>query len=230
MENRLRRILKGTEEKRFLKSLNLEGKVVYDIGAWTGKGTTLLFSRLVGESGLVYAFEPCDVNFRKLIKNTRNKGNIISYNQGLGDKVEERTLIVPSRKQGRASMNKNIQQSFLRNGESCKLTHVLICTLDALIREDNLQPPDLVKIDTEGMELKILKGMINTIRMWKPQLLIELHGIGKESKIVNANNIITFLLSKNYNLYHVEARKKIINTFSVYENHIFASVEEETKI
>lgn len=221
MKNRLTRILKGTEEKRFLKSLNLKGKVVYDIGAWTGKGTTLFFSELVGKSGLVYAFEPCYINFKKLLQNIKNKQNIIGYQQGLGCKTEKRLMIVPLRKCGRASMDKDIQKS-LTNKEFIE-GYVFVYTLDELIREDGLRPPDFVKIDTEGMELEILKGMINTIREWKPQLLIELHGVNQESKIINTDKILSFLQSMSYDLYHVETSGENVSDFyDICEGHIFA--------
>lgn len=222
MYNRIRRIFKGSEEKKFLSSLDLNEKVVYDIGAWTGKGTTLLFSNLVGETGLVYAFEPLKSSFYKLIRNTRSRVNVVSFQIGLGSKKERREMFVPLKTEGRASMDRKIQKSFLKKGEIYDIIETPVYALDKVIEKLNLRFPDFIKIDTEGMESEILLGTANTIYKCKPQLLIELHGADRESKIVSTHKILTFLLSMNYNLYHVETKRRITNIPNVYEGHIFA--------
>lgn len=229
MENRIKRILGGNEEKKFFSSLVLTGKVVYDIGAWTGKGTTLLFSDLVGEAGLVYAFEPFKSSFSKLIQNTKSRENVMSFQVGLSSKKERRKLFVPFKTEGRASMDRKIQETFLKKREIYDIVEVSVYTLDKFIEKHNLRLPDFVKIDTEGMESEILLGMTNTIYKCKPQLLIELHGADRESKIASTYKILAFLLLMNYNLYHVETKRKVTNIPGVYEGHIFAS-KAETKL
>ena len=49
-------------------------------------------------------------------------------------------------------------------------------TLDSLISEHfKGNRVDFLKIDTEGAELEVLKGGIETIKKYKPKLLLELH-------------------------------------------------------
>ena len=48
-------------------------------------------------------------------------------------------------------------------------------TLDSLARRMRLSRLDWIKIDVEGAELGILRGGMNTLRWFKPQLLIEDH-------------------------------------------------------
>jgi FkbM family methyltransferase len=221
MYNRAKRILKGTEEKRFFCSLDLNGKVVYDIGAWTGKGTTLLFSSLVGETGLVYAFEPTKSSFSELIQNTKSRRNVVCFQVGLGSKNERKELFIPFKEQGRASMDKKIQESF-RSKEICEVVWTAVYTLDSFIKYHNLRVPNFVKIDTEGMEAEILLGMVDTIQTYYPSLLIEFHGISKEEKLTNAHKISDFLLLMNYHLYHIETKKNVTYILNSYDGHVFA--------
>ena len=146
----------------------------------------------------------------------------MSFQIGLGSKKERRKLFVPFKTEGRASMDKKIQESFLEKGEISDIVETSVYTLDKFIEKHNLHPPDFVKIDTEGMESEILLGMTNTIYKCKPQLLIELHGADREAKITNTYKILAFLLLMSYNLYHVETKRKMINILNVYNGHIFA--------
>lgn len=48
-------------------------------------------------------------------------------------------------------------------------------TIDAAVRKDRLEKVDWIKIDVEGAEEEVLKGASDTIRKFKPRLLIENH-------------------------------------------------------
>jgi hypothetical protein len=48
-------------------------------------------------------------------------------------------------------------------------------TLDSLVSELSLDRVDLIRMDLEGYELKVLGGMGTTIRQHSPRLLVEIH-------------------------------------------------------
>jgi hypothetical protein len=50
---------------------------------------------------------------------------------------------------------------------------VELVTIDALIAQRGLRPPNLVKVDVEGAELDALKGMAETLRTHRPTVLYE---------------------------------------------------------
>jgi len=67
-----------------------EGDVVFDCGAYCGV-STYFFSKMVGESGKVYAFEPDDLNYEVLLKNIERHHltNVIPVKKGLYSKRGE---------------------------------------------------------------------------------------------------------------------------------------------
>jgi len=73
-------------ETTLIESEIRPGDVVLDIGANIGY-YTLIFARLVGERGRVYAFEPDPTNFRLLKKNVRANGyqNVIFVKKAVAD-------------------------------------------------------------------------------------------------------------------------------------------------
>ena len=48
-------------------------------------------------------------------------------------------------------------------------------------------PPNIVKIDVEGAELDVLKGMVNVLQEWRPKVIIEVDDADKarcEEKLI----------------------------------------------
>jgi hypothetical protein len=86
---RLHRLIYGNSsyeehfDKLFASKIKT-GFIVFDIGASIGHYTRL-FSNLVGEKGLVVAFEPSNGNFKERLEHTENLDNvIIGVNCGVG--------------------------------------------------------------------------------------------------------------------------------------------------
>lgn len=78
-----------------------EGDVVVDVGANIGY-YTLIFARLVGESGKVYAFEPDPANFQLLKKNVQLNGyrNIVLERKAVADRTGRRRLYLAPHNKG----------------------------------------------------------------------------------------------------------------------------------
>jgi FkbM family methyltransferase len=130
------------------------GMIIVDIGAHIGY-YTLLFSKLVGPNGKVYAFEPDPDNFDILQKNTSDLKNVEIFKIALSDiegkisfyKIYESTgchsIVLPE-----AKAEKIIVDSI---------------TLDSFLDYKKISDLDFIKIDIEGGEPFALKGMKKTI-------------------------------------------------------------------
>lgn len=137
------------EEEIFLTNYIKQGMVVLDIGANIGY-YSLIFSKLIGEKGRVYSFEPTKCTYKELLKNIEinHCKNIVPLNHALSDKNEKRKFYHAD-DHGRNAFAPEIENAIFEEVE-CKM-------LDQIIEENNLKI-DLVKIDVEGAELLVFKG------------------------------------------------------------------------
>ena len=214
-----------TKEERFLSDLDLVGKTVYDIGGFEGI-FTIFFAKSVGKNGKVITFEPNPQNFSKLLENVKlnNFDNIVKLQQlALGRKKEKVTFAYHPSAPARGSVQKGITTRISgKNGE--KISQVDVDSLDNQVRAENLPKPDIVKIDVEGLELDVLFGMRETIRKYRPKLIVEIHGMDEEKRVKQAEDVVKFLVENKYFLYHIESNRIINmdNSHLAKEGHIYA--------
>jgi FkbM family methyltransferase len=142
------------------------GDHVIDGGANWGYHS-LLMSRLVGESGIVWAIEPDRYNVQMLHKNLalNNTTNVLLCESPLWDKIEEKEF------------------SCLDNSGSSGIGHYdcegaifinkTTTTLDDIIPKDI--PIRLIKLDCEGAEQHILKGSSRLLARGVDAIVVELN-------------------------------------------------------
>ena len=148
---------------RWLRDQCRAGDVFLDVGANIGV-YTLFAARLVGEFGAVYAVEPHVVNARSLLRNV-----------GQNSHLEARIVVLTCALSDRAGWPAFNYTSLRPGSSGSQLGHTIgedgtafapvafeikrAVTVDALIAESALIEPHLVKIDVDGNEPKILRGM-----------------------------------------------------------------------
>lgn len=145
------------------RALVRPGDHAVDVGAHVGTWTLLLAS-LVGPTGQVVAFEPFEPSA------ARARAAVLAA--GVADRVRVITSAVGDRV-GRAALygGSDTMLSSLVPIEEARASDVPITTLDDLGDERI----DFVKIDTEGLELAVLRGARRRLGGGDPKLLIELH-------------------------------------------------------
>ena len=162
------------EHKKQLAIIKFTKKnmVCYDIGAFGGF-YSLMFSRLTGEKGKVYSFEPNPHNLSWLLKNIKinNIKNIEVYPVALCDKKD----FIPL----------HLNDSMTKLDEKDKNTKLISPTynIDGLVLKKYLKPPKIIKIDVEGAELEVLKGGIITIKNNSPLIFVALDSKAKAGKV-----------------------------------------------
>lgn len=160
--------------------------VCYDIGAHSGF-YTLLFSRLTGHSGFVYAFEPLPINLSYLKKHIEL--NNITNVEIIPCAVSEKSGI---------SYLRFFNDTFTAKIDSQEGIKVKLVSIDEEINKGNILPPNIIKIDVEGHELSVLKGMFNTIKIYKPIIFIALDNPDTKMEILKT------LKSLDYKLYDLK--------------------------
>jgi FkbM family methyltransferase len=138
------------------------GDIFYDIGANIGVYTILAASR-AGKKGRVYAFEPHGANFARLIDNiTANNLQQVVFpnNFALHDKEGFFPFHYKSGEVG-TSDSQLTDSRDVTTDENVTLISELkyATTIDHLIDSGEIKAPHHIKIDVDGNELLILKGM-----------------------------------------------------------------------
>ena len=162
--------------KRFLKP----GMNVVDIGGNLGY-YALLEAQMVGDTGRVIAIEPVAANFAQLSKNVAANGycNITLENVAIGTTNGSAPMYL--------SKKSNWHSLHPTPWETREVT-VRVSTLDSLLARLELPSVDLIRMDLEGYEIEVIRGMKSTIKKYRPRLLIELH-----PQLVGPQAMVTFL-------------------------------------
>jgi len=149
-------------ETRVVSRLLKQGDTFFDIGANVGY-YTLLAARIVGLEGRVHAFEPCPTNTAALHGSlVHNAFHNVCLNQmPVSDYTGRIVLHTVAGDSGAASCIK----ASSRPGQAMDVP--CIC-LDEYIRDTKCERIALMKIDVEGSEWAVLRGMVETLRNAPP--------------------------------------------------------------
>jgi FkbM family methyltransferase len=163
-------------EKLCFLALVRRGDVVVEAGANQGYYTAL-FSHLVGRRGRVHAFEPVPATYQVLAAHLARRGrfdNVVLNRCALADGDGELVIHVPATDPAQASLARHSAGSWAAAPE----VHAHACagvTIDSYLRRRGAAPPDFVKCDAEGAELRIVQGAAETLRRRPPILHLEIN-------------------------------------------------------
>lgn len=162
------------DKQELIARLVKPGMRAFDIGANAGF-YTLALSRLVGDHGKVWAFEPLAENVVNLLKHVQtNKCNNVVVIQG-----------AVSDKQGVSGFNIGSNNSIGALGANQGYL-VPTMTLDGLLADGRVEAPDIVKMDVEGAESRVLAGSVGLLRLRKTIWVVALHGDDQRAAVIAA--------------------------------------------
>ena len=141
------------------------GAVMMDVGA--NVGLFSIFAALTVPGVVVHAFEPVPATFASLEANLKR------------NRVAEQVVthqVAVSESNGMVHITTDFHSSnYLVAQDSTQSTvRVPMITIDSCAASSGLTRLDFIKIDVEGRELSALRGGIQSIRRFKPDLLVEI--------------------------------------------------------
>lgn len=168
-------LLRGVHEETATKVLRQELEermVVIDIGANLGY-YTLLEASIVGDEGRIYAFEPVAKNFDILTKNIIVNGykNVEAYRRAVSSKsgTSKMALTAASNWGSMLDMSDETTSKYMKQ-KMHKLTREFIkvdtVSLDEFLDKEGVNQVNLIRMDIEGYEVEVIKGMINTLKKY----------------------------------------------------------------
>ena len=192
-------------ETNFLNNICFEGMRVIDVGANVGYYSALI-SELIGPNGIVLAIEPDSESFKyllKTIKSSKNK-NIRPFLKAASDHNNILPLYISKDNRGDNRLYKTNQK---RNS-----IDVETIILDELIIKNEINQVDLIKIDVQGYEPKVIRGMKNIIKTSnKIILLTEFWPKGIVDAGENPIDFLKMLRSLDFSLYELNTQGKLIS-------------------
>jgi FkbM family methyltransferase len=162
--------------KGYLKYYSPEkGDIIIDGGSYPGE-FTVLCSHLVGENGKIIAFEPDPKNYLhvKMLLERNNLTNVVLFNKGLWDK----DAIV------KFHSKNTVGSTFMISNEKNSQNSIEIpcVNLEAELNRLNIDHINFIKMDIEGAEITVLKGIKNLLSKHKVHLSIASYHIVDEKK------------------------------------------------
>jgi FkbM family methyltransferase len=184
-----------------IASIVKKGDIVIDIGALVGY-YTIFFSKLVGKEGKVYAFEPEPRAFLILKNKAKRLKNVILERKAVGDKNARIKFYLDKSIAG-SSVYKDAVGSY----EAC--IEVDMISLDEYFR--NLKDEiALIKMDVQGAEFLVLKGMKNLIKKVKA-IIFEYWPDGLKAAGIEPIELFNLLKKYNFEIFYVDQNLNIIN-------------------
>ena len=177
-----------------------------DVGA--NNGISSLGFRRLGYENPIYMFEPNIFIYKKFLKKFKVRNNFKVFNFGLGEKNEIKNIFFPFYKKVCLHYFGSSEKKYII--DSIKLTspnylHKIKIekTQMALRKYDTLnikKKIDFIKIDVEGHDLHVLKGMKKSIKKFNPIILVEYN-------TENFKEIYKFLNSYNAYIFKFDNKK-----------------------
>ena len=192
-----------TGEKKFIKKIRDDLSLCIDIGANVGKYTELLLEETDAK---VVSFEPLEEALQDLKKiELNNSTRVKVFNHAIGEKNETLDLNYSNSKSEKASFTEHLDKLSFYEFHKNKKVKTKILPLDTFIKENldslDLKKIDLIKIDTEGFELEVIKGAQETIKNMTPkyiQLEFNWHQLFKQHNMYSFSEIL-----KDYELFQI---------------------------
>ena len=199
-------------------------KSIFDIGANTGIYS--LLAKSIAPDAKVYAFEPVERVFEKLVYNNKlNSYDIACSNEAISDYTGEATIYD---KDTEHTYSVTVNEDNSDNKETSIPTIIQTIRLDEFIESNCIEQIDLIKIDVEKHEVEALRGMGKYISSFMPTFLIEILNdeIAKGVEdILKEMDYEYYIIDENSGIAKVEHLRK-----SDYYNFLICTTEVAHKL
>jgi FkbM family methyltransferase len=211
-EDSLRLSINGVYEEfetKTLETIIKKDDTVIDIGSNIGY-YTLKFSKWVGETGNVYAFEPEPSNFDLLQKNIsiNNCQNVTLVQKAVSDKNDSVKMhLIDEHPAGHRIANENDENTI----------SVEQITLDDYFSQKH-ETIDFIKMDVEGSEPGVIKGMQHLLQKSQNlKIMIEFapHLIANYG--ITPKEFLDLIKSCGFKIYFLDKKKKKMTLIEINE-------------
>lgn len=173
--------------------------VMIDVGANIGSICLPLIQAC--PHGHLYAFEPTNFAFEKLLRNISLNSALENRIEAIQSRVSSKSETVEATKifsSWKLSQDENGSHP-VHHGTAMEATGESI-SIDDFVRERGLERLDFIKVDTDGYELDVFNGALSTLGKMKPVVVFELTRYLLEEKGISFSQIEEVFLPWGYRL------------------------------
>jgi len=188
-------------ETDIVKKIIKTGDVVFDIGANIGY-YTLIFAKLVSNSGVVFSFEPEPTNYELLKKNVtiNEHTNVKLYSKAVSNLNQTQKLFLDKKNKGGHSLIDKIDDR-----ESIAIESIRI---DDHFKNKKI---DFIKIDIEGFEFEAIKGMSELLKKLSTvKIMTEFNPYLLEKSEIQPEEYLKLLKNLGFTIYNLDKKKRMI--------------------
>lgn len=196
----------GGEDRDYavLKSLARGKRCIFDVGANVGRTALVMGNNSMADNGQIYAFEASEAACRLIRDN-------VALN-GLDERVTVVNALIAERSgltldfyADAASGSSSIIPGYLDHHRP--MQKVTLALDDFVLATDCV--PDLIKIDVEGAELRVLAGLTQAMQTVRPLIFVELHSWGDILLVEQARGALELLEPLNYGLIYLRTKEVV---------------------
>lgn len=178
--------------------------VFYDVGCHDAR-----YSMPFIRSNKVYGFEPDP---------RRNYEGFEVFNIALGEEEKKTELYLHKKDYYNSLRKKALMEKLRKESEDIRTRLVKMYKLDDFIRERELEPPDVIKIDVQGGEFNVLSGAYQTLLKCRPTLIVEVHTTLLKYFGHSVEQLKDFLIRLGYDWEILKRRKKELHLLATPNN------------
>lgn len=191
-------------ETEIIKKQVKKGDAVLDIGANTGY-YTLIFAKIVGDDGKVFAFEPDPNNFALLKKNVEinNYKNVVVVQKAVSNKAGKINLYLCESNKG--------DHRIYDSHDGRKSIEIEAVKLDDFLKNENI---DFIKMDIQGAEGGVLEGMSNLLDK-DVKIVTEFWPYGLRMFGSDPKECLKLLIEHGFKLYCIDEKEEKIEPVNI---------------
>jgi FkbM family methyltransferase len=136
-------------------------EIFFDVGA--NEGQTVAEALRIFPASNVFSFEPHPITFQKLKSRFANNSRAVCYNIALSNGNENTAVMYEYSESKINSLTNKARYAVRQEKKVSGEVPVKVSSLDWFCKDQNIDRIDVLKIDTEGHELEVLKGAVNLL-------------------------------------------------------------------
>ena len=155
-------------------ALAKHARTIVDVGANTGLFS--LAARCVNPEAIIHSFEPIPEFYSTLERNNdSNQARLIIHQSALSNEPGILPMFMPQEFAGNVYSSSLSKEHYLKHQQSVpRIFEVAVEVFDELADRSAIENIDLIKVDAEGLDFKVLMGMEKSLMRDTPNVLIEI--------------------------------------------------------